>query len=323
MRSAVANGLTGVHDAGVSSELLDEMIKLADAKALPLRITAWADGDRAALARLCAKGLYAHPGNRLRMRTLKLYADGALGSRGAALLADYSDAGRNRGLLIQSEEQLRAVLNRAADCGVQPAVHAIGDRANRIVLDAYASWTPAQRAALRPRIEHAQVVAPDDLPRFAQLGVIASMQPTHATSDMPWAGKRVGADRLRGAYAWRTLMDDGAQLALGSDFPVERVDPRLGLYAAVTRQDLSGMPKGGWLADQRLTIGEALAGFTTGAAYAGFAENEVGTLEAGKFADYIVVDLNPLKVPAARLATLAVRQTVVGGETVYSAEQLD
>lgn len=315
--AAVAAGLTGVHDAGVSRESLALYRELADDELLPLRVYAMADGASGALDDLCRDGRYRHPGGRLEMRAVKLYADGALGSRGAALLADYADEPGNRGLLVEASERLAAIIRRAAGCGVQPAVHAIGDRANRAVLDAYASLAPEQRKALRPRVEHAQVVDPDDIPRFAELGVIASMQPTHATSDMPWAEKRIGASRLRGAYAWRRFLDSGAALALGSDFPVERVDPLLGLYAAVSRQDADGKPPGGWLADQRMTLAEAIDGFTRGAAFAGHAEGEVGTLEAGKRADFVVLATDPFKLRGRGLLALKVQSTWVDGERVW------
>lgn len=315
--AAVAAGLTGVHDAGVSRPDLALMRELADEDALPLRISAMADGVGAALDWLCEDGVYRHPGGRLQMRSAKLYADGALGSRGAALLADYADDAGNRGLLLMPEAELQATIARAAGCGVQPAVHAIGDRANRMVLDAYAKLDASTRAALRPRIEHAQVVDPQDIPRFAALGVIASMQPTHATSDMPWAQARVGAERLRGAYAWRRFLDSGARLALGSDFPVERVEPVLGLYAAVARQDPAGAPAGGWLPEQRMTLTEALDGFTRGAAYAGHAEAEVGSLEPGMRADFVVLSTDPFKLRGRALLALQVRSTWVDGERVW------
>ena len=317
LQSAVAAGLTGVHDAGVSRDDLALYRELADDDALPLRVYAMADGDGAALDWLCRKGAYAHPGGRLGMRAVKLYADGALGSRGAALLADYADDPGNRGLMIETPEKLAQVVKRAADCGVQPAVHAIGDRANRATLDAYAALGAEQRARLRPRIEHAQVIDLPDIPRFGALGVIASMQPTHATSDMPWAQARVGADRLRGAYAWRRLLDSGARLALGSDFPVERVDPLLGIHAAVTRQDASGEPEGGWLPDQRLTLAEALDGFTRGAAFAGHAETAVGTLEVGRRADFVVLSMDPHQVRGRALLAIKVKSTWVDGRKVW------
>lgn len=320
MREAVAHGLTGVHDAGIPLEELQRYQRLADRGQVPLRIYAMADGNSAALESLCVHGLYRHPSRRLQMRTVKLYADGALGSRGAALLSDYSDDHGNRGLLVMSPEELAAAADKAHRCGVQVATHAIGDRGNRIALDTYAKALGADVAGdHRWRIEHAQILAPEDLPRLAAMHVIASMQPTHATSDMPWAEQRVGARRIVGAYAWRQLRDAGTHLALGSDFPVESVDPRLGLYAAVTRSDARGLPAGGWYPDEKLTAFEALRGFTLEAAYAGFAENEVGSLAPGKRADFVVLAEDPLAVPEAALRTLTVRATYVDGKPVYEA----
>ena len=277
-----------------------------------------ADGDGEALAWLCREGPFRHPGGRLQMRAVKLYVDGALGSRGAALLDDYSDDPGNRGLVLMSPGGLAAAVAKARGCGIQVATHAIGDRGNRMVLDAYATAL-AGHPGLRWRIEHAQVLAPEDLPRLAALGVIASMQPTHATSDMPWAGERLGPDRIHGAYAWRSLRDSGARLALGSDFPVESVDPRLGLYAAATRANALGEPAGGWLPGELLTPFEALRGFTRDAAWAGFAEGEVGTLAEGMRADFVVFAQDPLGIPAAGLDGLTVVSTWVDGEAVYEA----
>ena len=254
------------------------------------------------------------------MRAVKLYADGALGSRGAAMLADYSDDHGNRGLLVMSPEQLAAATAKAKRCGVQAATHAIGDRGNRLTLDTYAKALGAEASGdHRWRVEHAQILALDDLPRFARMQVIASMQPTHATSDMPWAQDRVGPQRIVGAYAWRQLRDSGARLALGSDFPVESVDPRLGLYSAVTRADAEGKPTGGWMPQQKLTAFEALRGFTLDAAYAGFAEDELGSLAPGKHADFVVLAEDPLAVPDAALRTLDVRATYVDGKPVFEA----
>jgi predicted amidohydrolase YtcJ len=321
MQDAVSNGLTGVHDAGVSLGTLRVMQSLADAGDLPIRITAMADGDDEALAWLCSEGLYQHPSHRLKMRTVKLYVDGALGSRGAALLEDYSDDHGNMGLLLMTPAQMHQVVRKADACGVQVATHAIGDRGNRVVLDSYADilGSDATTTDHRWRIEHAQILSPDDLPRLAALHVIASMQPTHATSDMPWAEDRLGPQRINGAYAWRKLRDSGARLALGSDFPVESVDPRLGLYAAATRTDAEGMPMGGWHPEDKLTAYEALRGFTLDAAYAGFAEDEVGSLAPGKRADFVVLAQDPLAIPPAGLRGLAVLSTWVDGRKVYEA----
>lgn len=253
------------------------------------------------------------------MRAMKLYMDGALGSRGAALLRDYSDEPGNRGLLVTPRDRLEAAIAKAERCGIQVNTHAIGDRGNRLVLNAYAALPEAGRAQRRLRIEHAQIVHPDDLTRFAQLHVIASMQPVHATSDMPWAQARVGRERLFGAYAWQRLLKQDTVLAFGSDFPVEAVDPFHGLYAAITRQDTDGQPDGGWLPDQRLGIAEALRGFTLGAAHAGFAEDELGSLSPGKRADFIVVDRDVFDVPPTRLRETVVRSTWLDGRRVFPA----
>lgn len=320
LAAAAASGLTGVHDMGVSRADLALYQRFADADRLTLRVEAYADGDRDALADRCAQGPYVHDGGRLAMRGVKVYMDGALGSRGAALIADYSDEPGHRGLLLMRQEALEALLAKVKGCGLQAATHAIGDLANRLVLDGYAKvlGPDAAMSDHRWRIEHAQVVSPKDLPRFAELGVIASMQPTHATSDMPWAEARIGAERLRGAYAWKTLKDGGARLALGSDFPVESVDPRLGLYSAVTRQDLEGLPLGGWQPQERLTMVDALAGFTADAAFANRREGELGRLAEGYRADFVVLDADPAAIDAAAVPTLVVRSTWVDGEPVYT-----
>jgi predicted amidohydrolase YtcJ len=321
MQAAVAHGLTGVHDAGVSLATLRRYQALADAGRMPLRVYALADGNSAALDWLCSDGLYRHPSGRLQMRAVKLYADGALGSRGAALIEDYSDDPGNRGLFVTSPDALAQAVAKARGCGVQVATHAIGDNGNRVVLDTYAeALGKASAGDHRWRIEHAQVLAPGDLPRLAALGVIASMQPTHATSDMPWAQDRLGAERIVGSYAWRQLRDSGARLALGSDFPVESVDPRLGLYSATTRTDAEGQPAGGWRAEELLTSFEALRGFTLDAAFAGFGEDEIGSLAVGKRADFVVVAQDPLAIDPAALRTLDVRATYVDGRAVYEAK---
>ena len=322
MQAAVEHGLTGVHDAGIPLEELRRYQRLADQGQVPLRIYAMADGNKAALQFLCRNGLYRHPSGRLQMRAVKLYADGALGSRGAAMLEDYSDDHGNRGLMVMSPEELAVAADKAHRCGVQVATHAIGDRGNRMALDTYAKALGKDvDGDHRWRIEHAQILSPDDLPRLAKLHVIASMQPTHATSDMPWAQDRVGPQRIVGAYAWRQVRDAGTHLALGSDFPIESVDPRLGLYAAVTRSDAQGLPAGGWYPDEKLTAFEALRGFTLEAAYAGFGEQEVGSLEAGKRADFVVLAEDPLTVPDAALRSLTIQATYVDGKPVFEASR--
>ncbi len=320
--TAVRHGLTGVHDAGVTLRELMLYRRLADAGRLPLRVYAMADGDKEAFAALCAMGRYRHAGGRLEMRAVKLYIDGALGSRGAALLADYSDEPGNRGLLLTDPAVFEDTLRRVKECGLQAASHAIGDRGNRLVLDTYEKVLGGDaKSDHRWRVEHAQVVALDDIPRFASLGVIGSMQPTHATSDMPWAEARVGPERLRGAYAWQRFLKAGARLALGSDFPVEEVDPMLGLFAGIARQDRDGKPPGGWLPDQRLSAAEALRGFTLDAAYAGFAETDVGSIEVGKRADFVMLSQDVLAPPPAKVLETKVLATYVDGAPVYVAEK--
>lgn len=317
---AVSNGLTGVHDMGVSREDLALMRRLADAGKLPLRIDAYANGNQEALDDLCRNGLYDHAGGRLKMHGVKLFMDGALGSRGAALLADYSDDPHNHGLLVTSPADFETAVRKANGCKVQVATHAIGDRGNRIVLDTYEKVLGTHKDNdHRWRVEHAQVVSLEDIPRFARLGVIASMQPTHATSDMGWAEQRVGPERIKGAYAWQRYLHSGARLALGSDFPVEQVDPRLGLYSAVTRQDRDGQPPGGWQPEQRLSAEEAVRGFTSDAAWAGHDETQVGRLQAGLRADFVVLDRDPITVAPAQLDDLKVLSTWVDGEPVFKA----
>jgi hypothetical protein len=311
-------GLTGVHDPGVNRSVVELYRAKIASGAMPLRIYAMADGMGETLDWLCADGPLDDPSGRLQMRSVKLYADGALGSRGAALLADYADAPGNPGLLFAPDATLQEQMRRVLSCGLQLAVHAIGDRANRQVLDAYERLLPEfPHNAGRHRIEHAQVLDPADVPRFAALGVIAAMQPTHATSDMYWAGQRLGEERLAGAYAWKSLADSGALLSFGSDFPVEQVNPMLGIYAAVSRQDLAGWPAGGWQAQERLTRAKAIRAFTLDAARSAFMEDSVGSLETGKRADFIVLDRDPLQVPVEEIPEVQVLQTWVDGEPVF------
>ncbi|HKS16858.1 MAG TPA: amidohydrolase, partial [Planctomycetota bacterium] len=275
-------GLTGVHDMGVSTHEVDAYKALAESGKLKIRLYL-ALSDHAGLAGDLATRK-PEAGDRITVRAVKLYQDGAMGSRGALLLEPYSDkpvndkGEPNVGLRVGDNAHLKEVGAAAAKNGWQVCVHAIGDRANREVLDAFEA---AGAKDARFRIEHSQCISLADIPRFAKLGIIASMQPTHATSDMRWAEERVGKERVRGCYAWRRLLDAGARLAGGSDFPVESENPLLGFIAAVTRQDLEGKPEGGWQPDQRLTREEALRLFTLDAAYAGFEENVKGTLAPG------------------------------------------
>lgn len=250
---------------------------------------------------------------------MKVFADGALGSRGAALFQPYSDAPNTRGVMTTSEDAIHQLTRRCLERGFQVCTHAIGDAANHVVLDAYekAMRETGKGAEARLRIEHAQVLAPEDIPRFARLGVLASMQPAHCTSDMGWAEQRVGPVRIRGAYAWRSVLATGAHVPLSSDFPGETLNPFAEIYSAVTRQDAKGNPPAGWYPDQRLTIAEALHGYTREAAYAEFTENEKGSIEPGKLADLTVVSRDITKAASRDLLSVEVRKTIVGGKVVY------
>ena len=310
------NGLTEIHDPGADDETIRAVRELIDEKRFPIRDYTMVSDNAAALTEWFSRGKLIDYSGRLTVRSVKLYADGALGSRGALLLAPYADDPGNSGLVVSTVEHLTDVARRARAAGFQVNTHAIGDRAVRNVIDSYeaAGVVPQDRF----RIEHFQVVAPSDFARVARDGIIASMQPTHATSDMYWAEDRVGPERIKGAYAWRTVLNSGARLALGSDFPVEFVNPFFGIYAAVTRQDQKGWPAGGWYPDQKLTLPEAIRGFTKDAAYAAFEEDSRGTIEPGKLADFTIVEGDLYNMPQSELFKAKVRSTVVGGEIVYS-----
>ncbi len=316
-RHCLERGLTTVTDMGVGEPEIAAYQALAAAGRLPLRAGLFLGDDTDLLAGWFARGPAADPAGRWTLRGVKLYADGALGSRGAALVEPYSDDPGNLGLLTASGDHLRDVAGRALAAGFQVAIHAIGDRGKLVALDALEAALGGPRPEARFRVEHAQVMRLADLERMARLGVIASMQPTHATSDMPWAGARVGERRLAGAYAWRKVLDAGGRLALGSDFPVESADPRLGLYAAVTRQDLAGEPAGGWLPGERLTRAEALRGFTLDAAWSLFLADEIGSLEPGKRADLVVCGRDPMTVPEAEIAAAEIDLVLVDGAVAH------
>jgi predicted amidohydrolase YtcJ len=264
--------------------------------------------------------IIGHADHRLDVRAIKIGADGALGSRGAALLEPYADEPGTSGFLTMPEAEIEAMTRAAARAGFQTAIHAIGDRANRVTMDVFARVerdVPGARA-LRPRNEHAQILDAAEIPRFPALGVIASIQPTHCTSDMPWAPARLGAARVtEGAYLWQTLKKAGAVLAAGSDFPVEEANPMLGLYAAVTRQGLDGQPAAGWAPAERLSREEALRAFTLDAAYAAHNEAHTGSLAVGKLADFLLLSEDVMTVPAARIPGIRVLLTVSGGRVTH------
>ncbi len=314
----LAAGLTSAHDAGVDSAGLELYRELARSGALKLRIYAMLEG-----AKTLAEQDAPWSEGRLDVRSVKFYADGALGSRGASLFRPYLDDPGNLGLLFETRAEFISLIGAANAKGFQANIHAIGPRANAVVLNALAAVQRGQPSELRNRIEHAQVIAPRDLGRFAELGVIASMQPTHQTSDRLMAIARLGHSRLAGAYAWRSLLRSGAHLALGSDFPVEPEEPLYGLHAAVTGRDRAGEPPSGWRMEEVLTLPEAIRGFTLDAAYAAHAEELTGSLEPGKQADFIVLegDLFALAGRAPQdLWRVRVLQTWIAGEQVYSAE---
>lgn len=316
-------GLTCVHDMGIGREGIEIYQRLRDEGRLHLRIVAylWGNGLQGARG---LRDLPIQPDARDRFQLLgvKLMADGALGSRGAALLEPYHDAPHEQGLIRFDRSELLRLVRLCAKAGLQPATHAIGDAANRMVLDVYeqvAGEVPGL-TALRPRIEHAQVLAISDLERLGQLGVIPSVQPTHATSDMRWAEQRLGPERVLGAYAWRRMQAPRAPLALGSDFPVESADPLLGLYAAVTRQDASGSPDGGWYADQCLSPAEAAAAFAWGAAYAAGQETRRGRLLPGYACDMSVFDRDVIDIEPGKARSILEARcllTVIDGQIEY------
>lgn len=318
-------GLVGVHDAGIDSVTLAIYRGLERRGRLTMRIYAMLDGDdEVFVEQEMLRGPQGEAQDLLRVRAVKMYADGALGSRGALLLEPYSDDTTRYGLAVSSKEQLLDMGRRVRERGYQFCVHAIGDSANRMMLDVYSALLggPLNGGDQRWRIEHAQILDSLDIPRFATLGVVASMQPTHATSDMPWAQQRLGRERVEeGAYAWRKLLDSGAIIAFGSDFPVENPNPLLGLYAAVTRQDRFGQPDSGWVPSQRLTMEEALEGFTRRAAEAEFADRVRGTIEKGKLADFTVIDVDPFEEEPKALLDAKVIATILAGEVVYSADE--
>lgn len=316
-------GLTGIHDAGQDAATIAIYEELAKSGEFNLRnyVMLSDPGDRASalrnsyFARGPQSGLY---NGRLWIRSIKLYADGALGSRGAALLSPYTDEPTNSGLLVSEPSHIEAMATLGLARGFQINVHAIGDRGNRIALDAFeAALGRNPRADHRFRVEHAQVISLEDIPRFARLGVIPSMQATHQTSDMRWAEARVGPERIRGAYAWRSLLNTGVIIPNGTDFPVEEVNPLLTFHAAVTRQDPAGAPPGGWFPEQKMTRQEALQSMTIWAAHAGFQESVIGSIVPGKYADFVVLDRDIMRIPDRDLLSTRVVSTWLGGKAVY------
>ena len=321
LKHLAAIGLTGVHDMGTAPEDWALFRSFGDDGRLTLRITAYAAGMQAMEAISPLRPTPWLYEDRLKLQGIKLLTDGALGSRGAWLLKPYTDEPSTRGLQFLDDTKEKNLFSRANFLGYQVAAHAIGDAANRQALDSFAEILPTYGDKFRNRIEHAQVIDLADIPRFAELKIVASVQPTHATSDKAMAGDRLGAERQEGAYAWSALRKAGAHLALGSDFPVEPANPFYGLHAAVTRQDRQGQPPEGWRPEQAMTLQQAFAGFTTDAAWAGSAENRVGSLQTGRWADFLLLDRDPFAIAPAELFQVKVEETWLSGRRVFQKDR--
>jgi len=313
------NGVTSVQDY---SDWEDFKVykQVKDDGKLTVRITEWLNfmlplDD---LQNMRAQGGWKDPW--LKTGALKAFTDGAMGSRTAAMLEPYSDDPSTTGILTNDPDKLRSMAIERDKAGFQLAFHAIGDRANRIALDVFAAVAKANgRRDRRDRIEHAQVVEPMDFTRFAKLNVIASMQPSHQTTDMRWAEDRIGSERIKGAYAWATMLKNGVHLAFGTDYPVEPVSPFRGLYACVTRERPEGGPRHGWEPQEKISLEDCIRAYTSGAAYAQFEEGKKGELKPGQYADFIILSDDLTKIPPAQYTKTRVLQTVAGGRTVYQA----
>lgn len=313
-------GITSVHDAGISYDnymLYQENMRT---QRLKLRIYAMLNARDPQLIKLLKAGYVNDPQDMLSVRSVKLLIDGALGSRGAAMLTGYNDMPQQKGLLLWSDKQLKSMFELVLSHQFQLNVHAIGDKGNQVVLDHFALFQRLGGKPLRHRIEHAQVVTLADIKRFKTLNIIPSMQPIHATSDMYMAQDRVGEQRLQGAYAWQRFLQQGSRIAAGSDFPVELADPMYGIHAAVTRQNRDQQPVGGWRSQQAMNVGQALRAFTIDAAYAAHQENVIGTLEVGKWADFILIDQDIFSLDKSKLWQIKVLQTWIAGEMRFRAK---
>lgn len=320
LEECVKLGLTEVHDMGVDLQVINIYKKLIDRGECPIRIYAAIGGTGETWEHYRKSGPEIGYKGLLTVRALKLYMDGALGSRGAALFEEYSDDPGNRGLTTTSEEEIHKACQQALEAGFQVCTHAIGDRGNNITLNEYEkvlATLPNDAKSPRWRIEHAQVLKLSDIPRFHELGVIPSMQPTHCTSDMYWAEARLGPERIKGAYAWKSILNTGSIIISGSDFPVESVNPLWGFYAAITRSDHTGYPQDGWRAQEKMTRDEAARSFTQWAAYGAFEENYKGTIEIGKWADLTVFGRNIMEIPPKEVLNTEVAMTIVNGAIMF------
>ena len=314
MKSLATYGLTAVHDAGVSSSTVAAYKQLLEDGPLPIRVNVMLGATDPLFTDRLAEGHFSDADQTLTINSVKIAADGALGSRGAAMIDDYSDMPGHKGLILLSEERMQYLMRAAMNAGFQVNTHAIGDAANKLVLDSYEQLIAETGTTdLRHRVEHAQILRYEDIVRFAELGVIPSMQATHATSDKNMAVDRIGDVRIQGAYAWRKLIDAGALIANGSDFPVESPNPFFGLHASITRQDKNNDPVGGWYPEERMTPAEAFASFTLDAAYSGFQEDWLGSLTPGKKADFIVLDRDIFRIPSSEIWQAQAVETWVNG----------
>jgi len=311
-------GITSTHDAGVSATENRFYASLAQRNKLAVRLYGMISSTDPELGSILSAGPMVDEYDLYSVKSVKVYTDGALGSRGAALLKPYTDRPDHSGLLLTSQQQLRSIFNDAITANFQVAIHAIGDKGNQIGLDEVEyAYSTVGGENLRHRMEHAQIVALTDIPRFKTLNVIPSMQPTHATSDMNMAEARIGPERLKGAYAWRSFLDQGSRLVSGSDYPIELANPFHGIHAAVTRQNKKNKPDNGWVPEQAITIEEAMRSFTIDAAWAAHQENVLGGLSAGKWADFILIDQNIFTIPSQDLWKTEVLQTWLAGKQVY------
>jgi predicted amidohydrolase YtcJ len=319
LEAAAAVGLTSVHDAGVTLDTIPLYKELLAEKAMPVRVYVMLRGPGDFLEHGGALKPESGLGDgMLSVRAIKVVSDGALGSRGAWLLEPYADEPGTKGLNTVDPAAFEKLLGEATRRGFQVATHAIGDAANRFVLDAYEkAFAGKPGADHRFRVEHAQILAPSDVPRFKSLGVLPSMQPTHCTSDMYWAGDRVGPERVKGAYLWKTFLDQGVPVPAGSDAPVESIAVMPGIMAAVTRQDAKGWPPGGWQPQERVTLDQALRMFTRDAAFAAFDEKDRGAITVGRRADFTVLGQDLATVAPNELDKVPVRATIVGGRVVH------
>jgi len=318
MDSLASYGLTSVHDAGIDSNNITAFKELSQAGEMSIRINAMLYLPSNNWQQTLAAGQYQSNDDMFTFNSVKIQADGALGSRGAALIEDYSDHPGHKGLLLNTPKEFEYLVKTAMQQGFQVNSHAIGDNANKLVLDTYEKQIKTSKSKqLRHRVEHAQVLRLEDIPRFSELDIIASMQATHATSDKNMAQDRLGKERILGAYAWRKLLNANAVIAAGSDFPVESPNPFYGLHASITRQDHNNSPQGGWFAEEKMTPLEAFRSFTVDAAYSGHQEKIIGSLATGKKADFVLLEQNLFEMPEQDIWQMAVEKTWVNGKLVY------